>query len=61
MSKVSAPPESLDEHLQPSGPERPDYVAWRDAKVKRALSAAERHPEKRQSQRAIWRKFGLER
>ncbi len=61
MSKVSAAPESLNEHLQPGGAERPDYLAWRDAKVKRALGAAEKHPEKRRSQQSIWQNFGLER
>lgn len=61
MNKVSAPPQSLDEHLRPDGPEAPDYVAWKDAKVRRALAAAEKHPEKRTTQQAMWKKFGLER
>lgn len=61
MSKVSAPPESLDQHLQPGETEQADYLAWRDAKVSRALGAADKHPEKRRSQQSIWRKFGLER
>lgn len=61
MSKVSAPPESLDEHLRQDGPQGPDYVAWKDAKIRRALAAAEKHPEKRTTQQAMWKKFGLER
>ena len=61
MSKVTAPPQSLDEHLRPDGPEGPDYAAWKGDKVRRALAAAEKHPEKRKTQQAVWKKFGLER
>lgn len=61
MSKVSIPPESLNEHLRPDGPEGPDYAAWKDEKIRRALAAADKHPEKRKTQQAVWKKFGLER
>ena len=38
----------------------PGYVTWRDAAVRKAVAAADAHPEKMIPERAIWEKFGLE-
>ena len=38
----------------------PDYLSWRDAKIRAALAEAKAHPEKRLPQAAVWKKFGLE-
>lgn len=38
----------------------PEYLAWKDAKVTAALTAARDHPERRVSQAEVWKKFGLE-
>jgi hypothetical protein len=61
MSKIKAPPASLDEHLKPEPSETPDYLAWKEAKIRRALAAADEHPERRVPAREIRKKFGLER
>ena len=52
---------SLKELLTP-GPESsdPDYLAWKKAKIERALEQAKAHPEERITQKEIWKKFGLE-
>jgi|GEM_PF-5486201 len=61
MSKIKAPPASLDEHLKPGPSEAPDYLAWKEAKIRRALEAADEYPEGRIAAREIWKKFGLAR
>lgn len=38
----------------------PEYLAWKDAKVSAALTAARAHPERRVAQAEVWKKFGLE-
>ncbi|MBT4046055.1 MAG: hypothetical protein HOF11_21325 [Rhodospirillaceae bacterium] len=50
--------DDLVRDVQPS--QDPAYLAWRDAKIARALKAAEAAPERRIPQREIWKKFGLE-
>lgn len=37
-----------------------DYLAWRDAAVRRAIRQADAEPEKSKAERMIWEKFGLE-
>lgn len=59
MSNISAPPASLDEHLKPGPSETPDYLAWKEAKIRRALEAADEHPDRRIPAHALWKKFGL--
>jgi len=61
MSRIKAPPASLDEHLKPGPSETSDYLAWKEAKIRRALAAADAHPERRIAAREIRKKFGLER
>ena len=35
------------------------YLAWKDAKISAALSAARAQPENRVPQADVWKKFGL--
>ena len=39
----------------------PGYLAWQEAKIKKALQAAKDHPERRIPQAEMWKKHGLER
>jgi len=39
----------------------PAHRAWSTAKIEAALTADRAHPGKRLSERAVWRKYGLER
>ena len=55
----------IDEQIQQTTTDHaqsddPDYLAWRDSKVRAALAAAKAHPEQRISQIEVWKKFGLE-
>ena len=53
--------DDVTEFLRPQEPSQdPEYLAWRDAKIKRALAAADAAPEARIPQSEIWKKFGLE-
>lgn len=38
----------------------PDYLAWKDAKVSKALKEAREKPERRVPQSEVWKKFDLE-
>ena len=54
-------PASLEDLTVSTGESKDaEYLAWRDAAVRRALAEARAHPEKMISERAIWEKFGLE-
>ena len=61
ISEIKPRPENVNDFLRPAAPSQdPAYLAWRDAKIKRALAAAEAAPEKSIPQRQVWKKFGLE-
>lgn len=37
----------------------PDYLTWREAKIRKALAEADAHPEKLIPQHEIWKRFGM--
>lgn len=52
--------EKLAELVESSGPsQEPDYLHWKEGKIKAALDALERNPQDRIPQHEVWRKFGL--
>ncbi|MEX2617198.1 MAG: hypothetical protein WD767_13965 [Alphaproteobacteria bacterium] len=61
MSKVDTESEDVQEFLNSSEPSRdPEYLAWREAKIRTALAADRADSRKATPQQKIWKKFGLE-
>ncbi len=60
MSNIIDKPHSDDLTKPQAESDDPAYLAWRDAKVKKALDEAKANPGERISQQEIWKKFGLE-
>jgi len=61
MSDIESRSDDIQDFLQPGEPSRePEYLAWRRAKIEKALAAAKASPEDRITQRDIWKKYGLE-
>jgi len=61
MSDTETKPDDIQDFLRPCEPSRdPAYLAWRKAKITRALEAARAAPEDRIPLHEIWKKYGLE-
>jgi hypothetical protein len=61
MSDTKITSDTLSDILRPvPESQNPEYLAWKAAKIKQALTSAKASPEKRIPQRKIWKKFGLE-
>jgi hypothetical protein len=57
MSETDTQPDDVQDFLRPREPSHdPEYLAWRDAKIRGALA----EPEKAIPQHVIWKKYGLE-
>jgi len=54
--------QNLDDHLRPAGAPTadPDYLAWKEAKVRKALEQAEDRSNMIPASK-VWEQFGLER
>ena len=52
--------QDLKEHLTARGPSNdPDYLAWKEEQIKKALKFAEENPDKMIPQEEVWKKLGL--
>lgn len=61
MDKAEILPDELKAHLEAMGESQdPEYLAWRDRKVREALEFARKHPEEMISEKEIWEFFGLD-
>lgn len=54
--------QSLDDHLRPAGAPAtdPDYLAWKEAKIRKALEQAEDRTQLIPASK-VWEQFGRER
>ena len=62
MDQTKDRPPTLDEATTPQ-PEStdPDYLAWKDAKIRAAIKAADENPDGGVTLDEMWKKFGLDR
>jgi hypothetical protein len=61
MSDLDMRQDGPEDMIRPAEPSRdPEYLAWREAKIRGALEAARAAPERSVPQREVWKKFGLE-
>lgn len=61
MSEIEAQPKNAQEFLRPSEPSQdPEYLAWREAKIRKALADDLADPDGAIPQEKIWKKYGLE-
>ncbi len=62
MSDANQEPLTIEDATMP-GPEStdPDYLAWRDARVRSAIAEADANPDDVLTQDEMWKKFRLDR
>ncbi|NKB55366.1 MAG: hypothetical protein GKS00_03425 [Alphaproteobacteria bacterium] len=61
MGETKTQSDDIRDFLQPCDPSQdPEYLAWKEAKLRRALAADLAAPEAAVPQHEVWKKFGLE-
>lgn len=61
MSEIETQRDKVQDFLRSCEPSQdPEYLAWREAKIRNALAADLAEPDKAIAQHEIWKKFGLE-